>query len=86
MDESRTQPLYKMGDLVRCVHVYYNYHYYYGWNSDDPEPDDDHFGIIVDVDYACWDGYEEDYEILYIVHCTDGIRRFFSEDEVFKIS
>ena len=71
---------------MRCIHVFYNYHYYYGFNEDEHDVEDDHFGIIVDVDYACWDGYEEDYEILYVVHCTDGVKRFFSEDEVFKLS
>ncbi len=73
---------------MRCIHVYYNYQYYYSYREEDHPHDaeDDHHGIIVDVDYACWDGYEEDYEILYVVHCTDGVKRFFSEDEVFKLS
>tara|TARA_B100000282_G_scaffold294848_1_gene272814 strand:- start:824 stop:1084 length:261 start_codon:yes stop_codon:yes gene_type:complete len=86
VDEPKLYPRYKVGDFVRCVHVYYNYHYYYGWNHDEGEPEDHHHGIIVDVDYACWDGHEEDFEILYVVHCTDGIRRFFSEEEVCRMS
>ena len=71
---------------MRCVHVFYNYHYYYGWRFDENEyePEDDHYGIIVDVDYACWDGHGDDFEIIYVVHCTDGARRFFTEDEVSK--
>ena len=64
----------------------HRYHYYYGYHDEDGEPLDDHHGIIVDVDFACWDGFEEDFEVIYVVHCTDGIRRFFSEDEVFKMS
>ena len=86
VDEINIYPRYKVGDFVRCVHVYYNYHYYYGYHDEDGEPLDDHHGIIVDVDFACWDGFEEDFEVIYVVHCTDGIRRFFSEDEVFKMS
>ena len=86
MDELNLYPRYSVGDFVRCVHVHYNYHYYYTWHDDDAEPEDFHYGIIVDVDYACWDGFEDDYEILYIVFCTDGTQRFFSDDEVYKIS
>ncbi len=71
---------------MRCTHVYYNYHYYHAWHSDDKDLEDEHYGIIVDVDYACWDGNEEDFDVLYVVHCTDGIRRFFSEDEILKVS
>ena len=86
MDEPRLYPSFKVGDFVRCVHVFYNYHYYYGWRFDENEyePEDDHHGIIVDVDYACWDGHGDDFEIIYVVHCTDGVRRFFTEDEVSK--
>ncbi len=88
MDEPILYPRYRVGDFVRCVHVFYNFHYYYGWtlDEDEHEPEDDHFGIIVGIDYACWDGYEDQLEILYIVYCTDGIKRFFSEDEVFQMS
>ena len=71
---------------MRCVHVYYNYHYYYSWHNDDNEPEDFHYGIIVDIDYANWDGIDTEYEILYIIYCVDGVKRFFSEDEVFKVS
>ena len=88
MDEPRLYPLFKVGDFVRCVHIFYNYHYYYGWHFDEDgcEPEDNHHGIIVDIDYAFWDGHGEDVEILYVVHCTDGVRRFFTEDEVSKMS
>ena len=65
MDDINIFPRVKVGDFVRCMHVYYNYHYYYGWKHDDEdEVEQNHYGIIVDVDYACWDGYEEDFEIL----------------------
>ena len=74
----------KWATLYVVYDVYYNYHYYYGWHNEEPEHDV--VGIIVDVDYACWDGYEDDFEILYVVHCTDGIRDFFSEEELFKTS
>lgn len=87
MDEIDVYPRYKVGDFVRCVYVYYNYHYYYGWDTDEPEPDDIHHGIIVDIDYASWDaGFEEGFEVFYLVQCTDSKQRHFSEDEVCKIS
>ncbi len=86
MDDFQIHPRYRVGDFVRCIHVYYNYHYYYAWHNDDKDLEDEHFGIVVDIDYACWDGYEDDFDILYVVHCTDGVRRFFSEDEVCKVS
>ncbi len=86
MDEINIYPRYKVGDFVRCVHVYYNYQYYYSYHDEDGEPLDDYHGIIVDVDFACWDGFEDEFEVIYVVHCTDGIRRFFTEDEVFKMS
>ncbi len=86
MDELNVIPRYKLGDFVRCVHIYYNYYYYYSYHSDEPSEGDFYHGIILDIDYACWDGYEEDYEIIYVVYCTDGTKRFFSEDEVDKLS
>tara|TARA_B100000212_G_scaffold337070_1_gene311346 strand:+ start:896 stop:1159 length:264 start_codon:yes stop_codon:yes gene_type:complete len=87
VDEPTLYPRYKVGDLVRCLHVYYNYHYYYGWKYDQESESDEYFyGIVIDVDYACWDGYEDDFEIIYIIYCTDGVKRFFSEDEVQKLS
>lgn len=54
---------------MRCLHVYYNYHYYYGWKYDQESESDEYFyGIVIDVDYACWDGYEDDFEIIYIIY------------------
>ena len=86
MDISGPVPRYALGDFVRCVHVYYNYHYYYGYHNEDHEPHNYYYGIIVDIDYASWGNYEIEHETLYIVHCTDGVRRFFTEDEVYKLS
>jgi len=87
VDDSSANPKYKVGDFVSCVHLYYNYHYYYGHaHYDQPEVHDFYHGMIVDIDYACWNGYEEEMEIIYIIYCTDGIRRFFSEEEITKLS
>ena len=87
MDEPLIFPKYRVGDFVRCMHVYYNYHYYYGrTHYDDIDVEDYHHGVIVDVDYAVWDGYEDDFEIIYVVWCLDGVRRFFSEDEITLLS
>lgn len=87
MDDIYLTPHYKVGDLVSCVYLYYNHHYYYSRGyCDEPEPDDFYNGIIIDIDYACWDGFEDDAELIYVVHCTDGVRRFFSEHEVRKLS
>jgi hypothetical protein len=86
VDDLKIYPRYKLGDFVRCAHVYYNYHYYFSLNYSEPDDEDYYHGIILDIDYACWDGYEEDYEVLYIVYCTDGIKRFFSEDEVSRLA
>ena len=40
MDDINIFPRYRVGDFVRCMHVYYNYHYYYGWHDDEDEVGD----------------------------------------------
>ena len=88
MDEPTLNPRFSIGDFVKCLHVYYNYHYYYNQVRYDepPEAGDFYYGIVVDIDYAMWDGYEDDFEIIYVVYCLDGSKRFFSENEVYKLS
>tara|TARA_B100000131_G_C17743136_1_gene461948 strand:- start:185 stop:346 length:162 start_codon:yes stop_codon:yes gene_type:complete len=52
---------------------------------DEEEDNQPVYGIIVEVDYA---KYESDWftDILYVVFCTDGMYRFFVEQEVWKIA
>ena len=85
MDDECPQPKLEIGDLVRCV--YDLYHYYYPnqyTTSDDGEPYT-RYGVILEVDYAKF-GDIFGYETLYLVLCTDGVARYYSEYEVDKIS
>jgi len=43
------------------------------------------YGVIAEVDYARF-GDIFGYEVLYLVLCTDGVTRYFTEYEVQKIS
>jgi len=74
-----------VGDLVRCV--YDLYHYYYPIQNPSIYAEDHlaKYGVIVEVDYAKF-GDIFGYEVLYLVLCTDGFIRYFSEYEVEKIS
>ena len=75
-------PRYAVGDFVKCWYTWYQYYHYYLEHEDDDKPV---YGVIVDVDYA---QYEEDWfhDIIYVVFCTDGIYRFFVQEEVWKIA
>jgi len=76
------KPRYQVGDFVKCWYTLYQYYYYYMDEEEDNQPV---YGIIVEVDYA---KYESDWftDILYVVFCTDGMYRFFVEQEVWKIA
>jgi len=58
--------------------------FYYSAYYDDYEHHP-RYGIIVEVDYAHYDS-EWFYDIIYVVFCTDGEYRFFTEEEVYKIA
>ena len=81
MDYDKPSPRYSVGDLVRCSYEFYQY-YYSVWDLETAAP---HYGVIVEIDFAT---YNEifGYEILYVVLCLDGSQRFFTEEEIYKIS
>ena len=77
---------FKIGDLVRCWYFYYNYNHYYGYYPHGQVDDEvTLYGVVVEIDYAYWDD-QGDHETIYVVYCTDGVRRFFAENEMDKIS
>ena len=82
MDHEQPVPRYKVGDFVRCWYTLYQYYHYYLEDLDDHDPV---YGIIIEVDYA---QYDDDWahDIIYVVFCTDGIYRFFVEEEVWKMA
>ena len=85
MDDEYPEAVLNVGDLVRCV--YDLYHYYYPVQNY-PMADEDEsakYGVVADIDYARY-GDIFGYEVLYLVLCTDGVRRYFTEYEVQKIS
>jgi hypothetical protein len=85
VDGDKICPRYQVGDLVKCWYYFYQYFYYPTYHNDDDDYTPFH-GVIVDIDYAEYaHDYDDNIEILYIVFCTDGSYRFFTEDEVFKI-
>ena len=85
MDDEYPNPKLAVGDLVRCI--YDLYHYYYPSNyttHGDSEPYI-RYGVIMEIDFAKF-GDIFGYETLYLVLCTDGSTRYYSEYEVEKIS
>tara|TARA_R100000005_G_C4950743_1_gene171369 strand:+ start:71 stop:325 length:255 start_codon:yes stop_codon:yes gene_type:complete len=84
VDANFTEPRYKVGDLVKCWYHFSQYSYYY-YSQPEEEIYDPVYGIIVEIDFA---QYESDWfhDILYTVYCLDGSYRFFTEEEVFKVS
>jgi hypothetical protein len=85
VDDEYPEPRLVVGDLVRCV--YDLYHYYYPIPISNPYDEKSHikYGVITDIDYAKF-GDIFGYEIIYLVLCTDGVSRFYSEHEISKIS
>jgi len=82
VDKCDRQPLFQVGDFVKC---WYSMHqFYYAAYADDFELEPKH-GIIVEVDYAEYDS-DWFFDIIYVVYCTDGMYRFFTEEEVYKIA
>ena len=71
-----------MGDFVKCWYTWYQYYHYY---LESDEHDKPVYGVIVEVDYAHYDD-EWFHDIIYVVFCTDGMYRFFVQEEVFKLS
>ncbi len=84
MDDGKIHPRYQVGDFVRCWYYYYQYFYYPMYPYDEEDEAMPFHGVIVDIDYAEYDS-EYNIEIIYIIYCTDGSYRFFTEDEVLKI-
>lgn len=86
MDDEYPLPLLVVGDLVRCVYDLYHYYYpvpqSYSMAGDGESAK---YGVIAEVDYARF-GDIFGYEVLYLVLCTDGVTRYFTEYEVQKIS
>jgi len=82
VDSKQPEPKYKIGNFVRCWYDFYNY--YHGY-YETPHVNSMH-GIIVEIEYATWpDNEYGEPEIIYVVYCTDGVYRFFIEDEVYEI-
>jgi len=81
VDEELPTPQYKVGDFVRCSYSFYQYYYYYY----DEDSSVSIHGIVVDIEYAQYEGGWEP-DIIYIVYCTDGVYRFFVEEEIRKLS
>ena len=82
MDENQPAPRFKVGDFVQCWYTLYQYYYYYLEEHDENQPV---HGIIVEVDYVNFDD-EWLADIIYVVFCTDGVYRFFVEEEIRKIA
>ena len=85
MDDSYPKPALLIGDLVRCVYDLYPYYYplqSYGHGAEDLSVK---YGVILEIDYTKY-GEIFGYETLYLIMCTDGITRYFTEYEVQKIS
>jgi hypothetical protein len=84
---SLPDPKYKIGDFVGCWYVLYQYYYYhhhlYGDGFDKNEAPV--YGVIVEIDFAQYDE-EWNYDVIYVVYCTDGIYRFFLEEELWKMA
>ena len=86
MDDDYPEPALSIGDLVRCVYELYHYYYPVHNPSIYAEEAIAKYGVITEIDYARFGDIFDSYEILYLVLCTDGIARYFSEYEVEKIS
>ena len=86
MDDDKIYPRYQVGDFVQCWYFCYQSYFHYPMSpyGDDDDEGMPFHGIIVDVDYAEYD-CEYNVEIIYVIFCTDGSYRFFTEDEVHKI-
>lgn len=82
MDGSERKPLFGVGDFVKCWYSMHQFYYAAYADEFDPQPQ---YGIIVEVDYAEYDA-DWYFDIIYVVFCTDGTYRFFTEEEVFKIA
>ena len=82
MDYEQPEPRYGVGDFVKCWYTLHQYYYYYLDEWEDNEPV---YGVITEVDYA---QYDEKWfpDVIYVVFCTDGIYRFFVQEEVWKIA
>jgi hypothetical protein len=63
------------------------YHYYYPLQNYAMAAEDKRakYGVVAEIDYAKY-GDVYGHEVLYLVLCTDGITRYFTEYEVQKIS
>ena len=82
MGTKKPEPRYAVGDFVKCWYTWYQYYHYY---LESDEHDKPVYGVIVEVDYAHYDD-EWFHDIIYVVFCTDGMYRFFVQEEVFKLS
>jgi hypothetical protein len=70
---------YKVGDLVSCAYDFFDFFKYY-WYGEEGDAPYRILGLIVavaDVEPDSW--FDEP---VYQVCCTDGIHRYFLEDEI----
>ena len=87
MTFSKPEPKFKVGDFVKCWYSLYQYYYYHHQlYGDDLDIDEDPiYGVVVEVDFA---QYDEEWfcDVIYVIFCTDGVYRFFIEEEIWKMA
>ena len=77
----RKHQIFSIGDLVVGAYDFMEYLYYKELYPDDIEPPPTHVGVVTNADY------QPHYfgEWIYAVLCTDGMTRYFLEDEIAKL-